>query len=174
MKQTLTGLMLAAVLCLGLTACSVRTNDTVTDSGTGATGSQSAGQDMTGDYNNGTGQVGDLNQDEIGNGDAITNDNGNTQAGPESRTAGRSSVYPRRSAYDYLNDGKYEAGKDGMIRDRSDLGKDLTQGARDLIRDAKELGRDMARDVGDAARSAGQAAKDTGKAAGNTVRDKLN
>ena len=174
MKRTLTGLMLAAVLCMGLTACSIRTAENTPDSAAGATGGQSAGQDTAGDYNNGTGQVGDLNQDEIGNGDAITNDNSSTQAGPESRTAGRSSVYPRRSAYDYLNDGRYEAGKDGMIRDRSNLGRDLTQGARDLIRDARELGRDMARDVGDAARSAGEAARDTGKAAGDTVRDKLN
>lgn len=169
MKHTLLVMALTGMLCVGLTSCGMGDRNAATDSGTGATGSQTAGNDTAGDggYNNGTGQVGDLNQDEIGNGDAAVDDNANTQAQV------RRSAMRGRTAYDYLNDGRYEAGQDGMIRDRSSLGKDLTQGARDLIRDAKELGKDMARDVGDAARSAGRAARDTGRAAGDTVRDKL-
>ena len=82
MKRTLTALMLAAVFCLGVTGCSIRTAENAPDSASGATGGQSAGNDAAKDsYSDGTGQVGDLNQDEIGNGDAITNDNSNTHLG---------------------------------------------------------------------------------------------
>ena len=156
MKQTLAVLMLTGALCLGLASCGMRGTDAAPDSETNNSSL------------NGSGQVGDLNQDEIGNGGGAADDNMNTQA------QARRSANMRRTAYDYLNDGRYEAGTDGMIRDRSSLGKDLTQGARELIQDAKALGRDMARDVGDAARSAGRAAKDTENAARNTVRDKMN
>ncbi len=167
MKRELLALALAGALCMGLTGCSMGSSNTAPDSGSSATENHGANSDAakSGGYNNGTGQVGDLNQDEIGNGGTAADNNMNTQA------KARRSANMRRT---YLSDGRYEAGKDGMIRERSDLGKDLTQGARDLIRDAKELGRDMARDVGDAARSAGRAAKDTENAARNTIRDKMN
>ena len=155
MKQTLAVLALAGALCLGLTSCGARGNGAAQDAQTNNNSSV-----------NGSGQVGDLNQDEIGNGDGMVDDNMETQA--------RRSALRRRTAYDYLNDGKYQADDEGKVKDRgSELGRDLTQGARDLIRDAKDLGRDMARDVGDAARSAGQAARDTGAAARDTIRDKL-
>jgi len=144
MKQTLTALALAGVLCLGLTSCGMGGNQAQPDSGSNNSSL------------NGSGQVGDLNQDEIVNGDPAVDDNTNTQA------QSRRSTLRSRTAYDYLNDGKYRAGDDGKVTDRgSELGKNLTQGARNLIRDAKELGRNMAGDVGDAARKAGRAAKDT-------------
>ena len=156
MKQTLAALALTGVLCLGLTSCGMR--------GTNA----APGTETNNSSLNGSGQVGDLNQDAIGNGNGVTDDNLETQA------RARRSALRQRTAYDYLNDGKYRADDNGKVIDRgSELGKDLTQGARDLIRDARELGRDMARDAGDAARSAGQAAKDTGRAAKETIRDKL-
>lgn len=163
MKHALLVMALTGMLCVGLTSCSIRTSENMPDSGAGATAGQAAENDMA--DANGTGQVGDLNQDEIGNGDPAVDSNAETQA--------RRSALRGRTAYDYLNDGKYQAGKDGMIRDRSSLSQDLTQGARDLIRDAKELGRDMAGDVGAAARSAGQAARDTGSAARDTIREKM-
>ena len=156
MKQTLAALALAGALCLGLTSCGMSVSDAAADTETNNSSL------------NGSGQVGDLNQDAIGNGDGATNDNTQTQA------RARRSALRQRTAYDYLNDGKYRADDNGRVSDRgSELGKDLTQGARDLIRDARELGRDMARDAGDAARNAGQAAKDTGRAAKDAVRDKL-
>ena len=156
MKQTLAALALAGALCLGLTSCGMRGSDAAPDTETNNSSL------------NGSGQVGDLNQDAIGNGDGATNDNTQTQA------RARRSALRQRTAYDYLNDGKYRADDNGRVSDRgSELGKDLTQGARDLIRDARDLGRDMARDAGDAARNAGQAAKDTGRAAKDAVRDKL-
>ena len=146
MKQTLAALALVGALCLGLTSCGMRGTNAAPDTETNNSSL------------NGTGQVGDLNQDEIGNG---------SPADSNAETRARRSALRQRTAYDYLNDGKYRAGENGKVSSRgSELGKDLTQGARDLIRDAKELGRDMARDAGDAAR-------DTGNAAKNTVRDKL-
>lgn len=153
MKKAFFVPVLALMLMLGLTSCTMGGNDA-------APGTETNNSSV-----NGTGQTGDLNQDEIGNADANTNDNSETQA--------RRSSMRRRTAYDYLNDGRYEAGKDGMIRNRDSIGKDLTQGARDLIRDAKDLGRDMARDAGDAVRDAGQAAKDTGKAVGDGLKDSV-
>lgn len=156
MKQTLAVLTLAGILCLGLTSCGMRGNDAAPDTETNNSSL------------NGSGQVGDLNQDEIGNGDGVTDDNMETQA------RARRSALRQRTAYDYLNDGKYRAGEDGKVSRRgSELGKDLTQGARDLIRDAKELGRDMAKDMEKGARNAGRAARDTGDALKDTVRDKL-
>ena len=156
MKQTLAALALAGALCLGLASCGMRGNDAAPDTETNNSSL------------NGSGQVGDLNQDEIGNGDGVTDDNMETQA------QARRSALRQRTAYDYLNDGKYRAGDDGKVSGRgSELGKDLTQGARDLIRDAKELGRDMAKDVEKGARNAGRAARDAGEAAKDTVRDKL-
>ncbi len=153
MKNTFLVLALTGLLCMGLTSCGMSADK-------GSPGTETNNSSL-----NGSGQVGDLDQDEVGNADPSTNDNSNAQA--------RRSATMRRTAYDYLNDGQYRAGSDGMVRDRNSIGKDLTQGARDLVRDAKELGRDMAKDVGDAARSAGQAAKDTGNAAKNTIRDKM-
>lgn len=167
MKHALLVMALTGMLCVGLTSCGMGSTAPDTQSGS-TTSSDAAAQDQTDEsYNNGTGQVGDLNQDEIGNGDPAVDSNAETQA------RARRSAMRGRTAYDYLNDGKYRAGKDGMIKDRSSLSQDLTQGARDLIRDAKELGRDMAGDVGAAARSAGQAAQDAGNAARDTIREKM-
>ena len=92
-----------------------------------------------------------------------TNNNTNTdtnarrtgkKAPENSRNKRTSSTH--RSAYDYLNDGRYVAGQNGKVYGKDDNSspvEDLTQGARDLIRSAA----DAARDVGDKA--------------GNTVRD---
>ena len=146
----------AALITLGLASCGMRGTDT-------APGTETNNSSL-----NGTGQVGDLNQDEIGNGDGVTDSNMETQA----RT--RRSALRQRTAYDYLNDGKYRAGENGKVSSRgSELGKDLTQGARDLIRDARELGRDMAGDVDNGVRDAGRAVRNAENRAQNSVRDKL-
>ena len=156
MKQTLAALALAGALCLGLASCGMRGTNT-------APGTETNNSSL-----NGSGQVGDLNQDEIGNGDGVADSNMETQA------RARRSALRQRTAYDYLNDGKYRAGENGKVSSRgSELGKDLTQGARDLIRDAKELGRDMAGDVENGVRDAGRAARDAENRAKNSVRDKL-
>lgn len=43
----------------------------------------------------------------------------------------------RRTAYDYLNDGRYAANGNGQVSGRVNAaGRDLTQGARDLVRGA--------------------------------------
>lgn len=43
----------------------------------------------------------------------------------------------RRTAYDYLNDGRYAANENGQVSGRvNTAGRDLTQGARDLVRGA--------------------------------------
>lgn len=51
----------------------------------------------------------------------------------------------RRTAYDYLQDGKYATDRTGKVKDNG--GTDLTQGARDLIREGTDAMRRAGRDV---------------------------
>lgn len=95
------------------------------------TGSGGSGNGMTSN-----GDVGDINNDAIGNADSNTSSNGNTKA--------RQATIGNRTAYDYLNDGKYRTTKDGEIIPRQgSMGIDMTQSVRDLIDDAKQLSREM-------------------------------
>ena len=70
-----------------------------------------------------------------------------TNNGPYGGTTGRagySTTAPydgytatRRTAYDYLNDGRYAANGNGQVNGRVNAaGRDLTRGARDLVRGA--------------------------------------
>lgn len=174
MVQSLLVLALAGMLSLGLTSCGMGNNDpqtggnngqqtggnnnTVTENGP----SDNGGSDNSNDVSmNGTGDVGNINNDGVGNAAPNTNDNSNTQA--KRSTNWTPNIH--RSAYDYLNDGRYRASSDGNIIARKDtVGNDLTQGARDLIRGTGDM-------VGDVGRGVGNAARDVGRAAGNTLRD---
>lgn len=185
MKQGLLMLALVGVLSVGLTSCGVNRNDTAPNDGTaGSTAGSNGGMvndtvtddrvnegaveetvPHTGANANGNGAVGDINNDNVGNADAYTNDNANT------KTKRTSNLY--RSAYDYLNDGRYATDARGRISSQGgwlNVGPDLTQGARDLLRDAKDMAKDVGRGVGNAARDVGSAVRGTTNAAGNTVR----
>lgn len=166
MVQSLLVLALAGMLSLGLTSCGMNNrepqngvnNHTVTENGPYDDGVNDNREDIG---MNGTGNVGDINNDAVGNADANTSDNSNTQA----RRSSKRTPNIHRSAYDYLNDGRYRASSDGNIIARKDgVTSDLTQGARDLIRGAGDV-------VGDVGRGVGDAARDVGNAARNTLRD---
>ena len=165
MMQSLLVLALVGVLSVGLTACGTRNdkpdngvdkNEIVTENG--------PYDDGVNDNRTDTGMnsaAGDLNNDAVGNADAYTNDNANTRV----RRSTLNTPNIHRSAYDYLNDGRYRASSDGNIIARKDtVTDDLTRGARDLIRDAGDA-------VKDAGREAGNAARDVGRAAEKTLRD---
>ena len=158
MMQSLLVLALVGVLGLGLTSCGmgkkepqnpVTGNSAVTENGPYDDGVNDNRNDMA---------PGDLNDDAVGNADAYTNDNANTRA----RRSTLNTPNIHRSAYDYLNDGRYRASSDGNIVARKDNAvTDLTKGARDLIRDAGDMVKDAGRDAGDAARDVGRAAEKT-------------
>ena len=159
--QSLIVLALAGVLTLGLASCGMGRkepqndmveNNAVTENGPYDDGVNDNRNDVV---------TGDLNDDAVGNADAYTNDNANTRA----RRSTLNTPNIHRSAYDYLNDGRYRASDDGNIIARKDsVENDLTKGARDLIRDAGDM-------VKDAGRDAGEAARDVGRAAEKTLRD---
>ena len=161
MMQSLIVLALAGVLRLGLASCGMGRkepqndmvdNNTVTENGPYDDGVNDNRNDVVTGY---------LNQDAVGNADPYTNDNANTRA----RRSTLNTPNIHRSAYDYLNDGRYRAGNDGNIIARKDyVENDLTRGARDLIRDAGDM-------VKNAGRDAGEAARDVGRAAEKTIRD---
>ena len=77
----------------------------------------------------------------------------NTAYGP---AAGRvayekSKAAQRRTAYDYLNDGRYAADKDGQVDGKTNsAARDFTQDARDLMRDSEKAVGDAGKAVGDA------------------------
>lgn len=89
--------------------------------------------------------------------DAMTGEAGQARnSGTYGTTAGKASygkghTTQRRTAYDYLNDGRYEAGKDGQVDGKtSSAARDYTQDARDLMRDTGEAIGDAGKAVGDA------------------------
>ena len=168
MKKGLLMTMRVGMMCLGLTSCGMRGNDSNAATPGTETNNSSLNEDRIDGY--GGAQDSELNRDEVGNADAYTNDNANTQA----KRSVNPSLPRERTAYDYLNDGRYRADEKGKVSDRgSELGRDLTQGARDMLKNARDLGRDMAADAGKAMRGVGNAARDVGQAAGDTLRDSL-
>lgn len=151
MKRSLLALMLAGMLCVGLTSCGQNRTESVPDSNNSSSNSapdtntnNSPGMDDTGS---------DLNTD--------------TDTAPGTQTTPKRTSRTHRSAYDYLTDGRYVASADGKVWSRQDQrGRDLTQGARDLIRDAEQATKRAADDVG-------QSIKRAGESAGNVVRDMM-
>ena len=161
MMQSILAFALVGVLALGLTSCGMgkkEPQNPVTD-GNAATENGPYDDGVNDNRNNVV--TGDLNQDAVGNTEPYANDNSNTRA----RRSTLNTPNIHRSAYDYLNDGRYRASSDGNIIARKDRTMtDLTRGARDLIRDAGDMVKDAGRDAGDAA-------KDVGRAAEKTIRD---
>ena len=100
---------------------------------------------------------------------------GGTASGPDQRSA--------RSAYDYLEDGHYSAGRTGKIRDQAGRAqRDFTQDVRDMLDDTEKAAKDIGQDVKDAGRdvkNAGEkaagdvknAAKEAKNGVENTVKD---
>ena len=77
----------------------------------------------------------------------------------------KSKAAQRRTAYDYLNDGHYAAGKDGQVDGKTDANtRDYTQDARDLMRDTSDA-------VGDAGRAVGDALDELGGGVRDVTRD---
>lgn len=87
------------------------------------------------------------------NRDPNTDYSAGNQSGVTSGTAGTvSRRYGGENAYnsgDYFKDGRYTAGADGRVYDRSTGSRDLTQDARDIVRDTGDAIGDMGRDIGD-------------------------
>lgn len=108
-------------------------------------------------------------------GDPTASRTGTGNSGPDQRSA--------RSAYDYLEDGHYSAGRTGKIRDQAGRAqRDFTQDVRDMLDDTEKAAKDMGRDVKDAGqdvKNAGEkaagdvtnAAKEAKNGVENTVRD---
>ena len=154
MKRSLLALALAGVLSVGLTSCGW--NDRNANQGTNGTTGVTDGNGMDNDTaindNNGVNGTGsDLNTD--------------TDTAPGTQTTPKRTSRTHRSAYDYLNDGRYTASADGRVLTRQGtVGQDLTQGARDLVRDAENVTKRAIDDVGSTVKRAGEKA-------GTTVRD---
>ena len=108
-------------------------------------------------------------------GDPTASRTGTGNSGPDQRSA--------RSAYDYLEDGHYSAGRTGKIRDQAGRAeRDFTQDVRDLLGDTEKAAKDIGQDVKDAGqdvKNAGEkaagdvtnAAKEAKNGVENTVRD---
>ena len=108
-------------------------------------------------------------------GDPTASRTGTGNSGPDQRSA--------RSAYDYLEDGHYSAGRTGKIRDRAGRAqRDFTQDVRDMLDDTEKAAKDIGQDVKDAGRdvkNAGEkaagdvtnAAKEAKNGVENTVKD---
>ena len=92
-------------------------------------------------------------------GDPTASRTGTGNSGPDQRSA--------RSAYDYLEDGHYSAGRTGKIRDQAGRAqRDFTQDVRDMLDDTEKAAKDIGQDVKDA----GQDVKNAGeKAAGDVT-----
>ena len=108
-------------------------------------------------------------------GDPTASRTGTGNSGPDQRSA--------RSAYDYLEDGHYSAGRTGKIRDQAGRAeRDFTQDVRDMLGDTEKAAKDIGQDVKDAGqdvKNAGEkaagdvtnAAKEAKNGVENTVRD---
>ena len=108
-------------------------------------------------------------------GDPTASRTGTGNSGPDQRSA--------RSAYDYLEDGHYSAGRTGKIRDQAGRAqRDFTQDVRDMLDDTEKAAKDIGQDVKDAGqdvKNAGEkaagdvtnAAKEAKNGVENTVRD---
>lgn len=101
-----------------------------------------------------------------GNRDSGMTNNGTADSGPVSGSVEQNGrTAHRRTAYDYLNDGKYAADRKGRVNGAWDpMARDFTQGARDLVKDAgdavMDMGRDVGRTVGDMGRNVRSAVRD--------------
>lgn len=190
MKKNWMVLAMAMALTVSLTACGGNRNQTGgTTNGAGSVGSGSAangsasngyaGSGSVGDPYAGSGSVSDpyagsgsLQNDSMGGGNPTTAPSGSA-AGSGSQTRNSRTSYngytaTRRTAYDYLDDGRYDANGDGQVNGQwNTAGRDLTQGARDLVRGAGNA-------IGDVGRGVGNAVGDVGLGVQNAARSATN
>ena len=162
MKKNWMVLAMAMALTVSLTACGGNRNQTGgTTNGAGSVGSGSAA--------NGSAS---LQNESMGGGNPTTAPNGSA-AGSGSQTRNSRTSYngytaTRRTAYDYLDDGRYDANGDGQVNGQwNTAGRDLTQGARDLVRGAGNA-------IGDVGRGVGNAVGDVGLGVQNAARSATN
>lgn len=162
MKKNWMVLAMAMALTVSLTACGGNRNQTGgTANGAGSVGSGSAA--------NGSAS---LQNESMGGGNPTTAPNGSA-AGSGSQTRNSRTSYngytaTRRTAYDYLNDGRYAANGNGQVNGQwNTAGRDLTQGARDLVRGAGNA-------IGDVGRGVGNAVGDVGLGVQNAARSATN
>jgi len=102
-----------------------------------------------------------------GSGSGVMNGSASGSANRTSRSVNDGYKATRRTAYDYLHDGRYAADEDGEVNGRWDpAARDFTQGARDLLRDAGAAVGDAGRAVGDAVDGVGNGLRN---AAGGTM-----
>ena len=124
-----------------------------------------SGNTMTNDNRAETNGTGNSNGAAANNGTMNgTNNNTNINTDTNARRTGKKAPEnsrnkrtssTHRSAYDYLNDGRYVAGQNGKVYGKDDNRspvEDLTQGARDLIRSAADAARDVGDKAGDTVR----------------------
>ena len=184
MKKNWIVLAMAMALTVSLTACGGNRNQTDgTANGAGSVGSGTgSGSAANGSANNGyagSGSVSDpyagsgsLQNESMGGGNPTTAPNGSA-AGSGSQTQNSRTSYngytaTRRTAYDYLNDGRYAANGNGQVNGQwNTAGRDLTQGARDLVRGAGNA-------IGDVGRGVGNAVGDVGLGVQNAARSATN
>ena len=162
MKKNWMVLAMAMALTVSLTACGGNRNQTGgTTNGAGSVGSGSAA--------NGSAS---LQNESMGGGNPTTAPSGSA-AGSGSQTRNSRTSYngytaTRRTAYDYLNDGRYAANGNGQVNGQwNTAGRDLTQGARDLVRGAGNA-------IGDVGRGVGNAVGDVGLGVQNAARSATN
>ena len=162
MKKNWIVLAMAMALTVSLTACGGNRNQTGgTANGAGSVGSGSAADGSA-----------SLQDESMGGGNPTTAPNGSA-AGSGSQTRNSRTSYngytaTRRTAYDYLNDGRYAANGNGQVNGQwNTAGRDLTQGARDLVRGAGNA-------IGDVGRGVGNAVGDVGLGVQNAARRATN
>ena len=165
MKKNWIVLAMAMALTVSLTACGGNGNQT------GGT-TNGAGSAANGSASNGYAGSGSLQNESMGGGNPTTAPNGSA-AGSGSQTRNSRTSYngytaTRRTAYDYLNDGRYAANGNGQVNGQwNTAGRDLTQGARDLVRGAGNA-------IGDVGRGVGNAVGDVGLGVQNAARSATN
>ena len=134
----------ALVLTGTLTACggndsnaAVQPNNPVTNSGM----ENEVQGNQAGTDNNGTG----MTPSEKNPQDNALSDRAGVDGRRRTSAKSGEGTLKRRTAYDYLQDGKYATDRTGRVKDNGRT--DLTQGARDLIREGTDAVRRAGRDV---------------------------
>ena len=168
MKKQWIAFGVALALAMTLTGCrSNTTNDAGTQGSAGnANGSVSGPTTGSKDEWSGSGSVNSSGSGS-GNMSGSSAGSGSGSANRTSRSVNDGYKATRRTAYDYLHDGRYAADEDGEVNGRWDpAARDFTQGARDLLRDAGAAVGDAGRAVGDAVDGVGNGLRN---AAGGTM-----
>lgn len=142
MRRNWIALVLALSMVATMTGCGGNNGNDTGNAGSGNSSvSGSAGQNASGSVP--SQDIGGGYTDSSGSGSAPGDVSQQNGTGDMSGVAGRAGydrktgTTQRRTAYDYLHDGRYRADGSGDVDGNMDNGtRDLTQGARDMIRGA--------------------------------------